>query len=454
MAQLDFDRFEDLKPFLRFSARGKTDNEVTYFEAPQDKHLATWEKIIKTQPDIFYEQLSWGMRNVGASGFSSRKTDAMLEWRLRKAGSPLLIVELWAEDTPLKDRKDRNTKDRLMRMSLEFKGNKCICSWVSFAEQWPNANGEMQDVNPDTLIKEFLVHSLPAMRHMGITQFVPFNKDGDRNSLCVQSRPVWNKTRERLSDKFESVVRLQEERGYPLSPAIKRRVKTALGTNPMKIFDVAATGYSITHPDHDASQRNAPRVKLGDYLLDGEGGGGYYPLTNKQWLKKLSSPITLNSTSRRFAERLRLGKVPSGEAMEKALRDIEDAFSPEMQEMRSRIDHFRKNISMLLGKWHRYTPDHEEITNALRDGADIYAYAMDELETNDPERFGRQIALEGLARMARCIFARVETRTEHNPLFCNAHKRDEVIDIIANELSAHYTQTSKLKVQTGKPPKP
>jgi hypothetical protein len=454
MTPLDFDRFEDLKPFLRFSARGKTDNEVLYFEEPEDKHLAAWEKIIKTQPDIFYEQLSWGMRHVGAAGLSSRKTEAMLEWRLRKSGSPLLIVELWAEDTPLANRKDRNVKDRLMRMSLEFKGATCTCSWGSFADQWPDVNGEMRDVKPDLLLKEFLIQSIPAMRHMGITKFVPFNKDSARDPLAVQTKPVWDKTRERLRDKFDSVVRLQEDRGYPLSPAIKRRVSTALGTNPLKIFDVAATGYSIAHPDHDASDRHSPRVKLGDYLLDGEGSGGHYPLANTKWLQKLGSPISLKSASRRFAERQRLGKVPTREALEKALRDIDDAFSSEMQELWKRTDDFRKNVGMLLGKWRMYTPDHSEIVHTLRDGADIYVHAVSELEANDPERYGRQIALESVARTTRSIFARVEVQTGHNPLFCNAHKREEMLDIIARDLSAHYKQNSALKPTANHKPKP
>lgn len=431
---VDAARFADLKPFVRFSARGATDTDIIYADDPTDAHLKAWNTALKIQPDIFYDQLSWGMRNI-----SARKTEAMLEWRLRKNDTPLLILELWAEDTPLDARRDRNTKDRLMRLTLEFKGKTCACLWQSFADEWPDAAGKSVKVDKDRLIRDVVLHALPAFSYMGVAQFTPFRdkKDG-RDEISVPSRPTWNKARPALKAKFDEVVKLQQDRGLPLSPAVRGRLSRAFGANPMNIFDIAATGYSIARPEADAKDRNAPRISIGDYLMDGVDLAGHYPLTDSRWLNKLGSPIILRAAQNRFSERMRIGRVPDGKAMEKALKDIEELFGEDIVAMDKITWPLARSVDMLLGHWQRHQPPADELRAALLEGRAVYKQAKASLEECDSDRLGRRIGLEGVAGRLKRVFTRIEQRTGINLLFVTEAQAGPKATELAKALTAHY----------------
>ncbi len=448
---IDVERFADLKPFVRFSARGESDQDIQYSDDPLAAHIKGWNAALKIQPDILYDQLSWGMRHI-----SARKTEAMLEWRLRSKASPLLILELWAEDTALADRKDRNTKDRLMRLTLEIKGKKCTCLWQSFADTWPDGAGNAQPVNKDRLIRDVVIHALPALRAMGVTEFVPFrDKEDGRDAISVPNRITWNKARASLKEKFDAVAALQQERGYPLSPALKGRVSRALGANPMNIFDLAATGYSIAKPDTDAKDRNAPRIGLGDYLMDGVDLSGVYPLNNPQWLAKLGSPIIMRAAQNRFQERMRIGKVPSGKAMEKAMRDIADLFGEDIVPMQEFLTPLCRSVEMLLGQWQRHQPPVSELKAQLIEGRVIYRTAQRLLDDTDPDRLGRRIALEGVVGSLKRVYTRLEQRFGTNLLFVNEAEVAKTAGLLADAMTAHYDPVHKARIDAFKEaPKP
>lgn len=431
---IDAARFADLKPFIRFSARGVTDTDIVYADDPSETHLKAWNSALKLQPDIFYDQLSWGMRNL-----SARKTEAMLEWRLRKNDTPLLILELWAEDTPLADRRDRNTKDRLMRLTLEFKGKNCTCLWQSFADEWPDAAGKQAKVDKDRLVRDVVLHALPAFNYMGVTQFTPFRdkKDG-RDEISVPGKTTWEKARPALKAKFDTVVQLQQQRGHPLSPAVRGRLARALGANPMNIFDVAATGYSIARPEADAKDRNAPRVSIGDYMMEGVDLAGHYPLTNSRWLPKLGSPILLRAAQNRFRERMRIGRVPDNKAMDKALEDIKDLFGEDIVAMDKVAAPLGRSVDMLLGHWQRHQPPAPELRAALLEGRSVYKQAQKALEECDADRLGRRIGLEGVAGRLKRIYTRIEQRTGINLLFVTEAQAGPKATELAQALTAHY----------------
>ena len=96
-------------------------------------------------------------------------------------------------------------------------------------------------------------------------------------------------------------------------------------------------------------------------------------------------------------------------ALEKALRDIEDCFGPEMQDMSRKSSAFSKNLQMIFNRWAPYRPGIEEIATQMTEMKKL----LDDVDARltGEVSFGHQVSLKSTQASLTNSFNKIAEKT-------------------------------------------